>query len=61
MSGTAEWFQFFRCLLFHGKHRKRTGERRIRSVSIVYETKCERCGCESIPEIQVVEHLGNPQ
>jgi hypothetical protein len=42
---------FLRCMFFHSKHRKRTGERRIRKVSIAYETKCEKCGCGDLPDV----------
>lgn len=35
---------YFWCLLFHKSYRKRTGERRIMRVSIVYEIHCEKCG-----------------
>jgi hypothetical protein len=44
-------FFFLRCLIFHRKYRKRTGERRIHQISIVYETKCQKCGCEDISDV----------
>lgn len=37
-----------RCLVLHRRYRKRTGERRIRQVSIAYDVVCERCGIEDV-------------
>lgn len=39
-------FNWLWCLLFHRKHWKRTGERRIMRASIVYECICSKCGQE---------------
>lgn len=36
------------CWLFHGKHRQRTGTRRIHTVSIAYDVLCSKCGIEDV-------------
>jgi hypothetical protein len=46
--------KFLRCLFFHRRYRKRTGERRILKISIWYETRCERCGCEDVDDVEWV-------
>jgi len=38
--------KFLWCWLFHGKYRKRTGERQIRRISICYTLRCVKCGNE---------------
>lgn len=43
-----EAIKFFWCLIFHRRHRSRTGERRIGQVSITYDIKCSKCGNEDV-------------
>ena len=50
----SEGLRFIWCFLFHGRYRKRTGQRQILKVSIWYETKCEKCGREDIDDVEWV-------
>lgn len=50
-------FQILRCVIFHRRYHKRTGERYIGRVSITYEMRCEKCGMDGLADTWWADRL----